>query len=149
MIGKFISAVLKVIFRHPVMGVTTIPLLPDGKIVLVKRRDTGKWSLPGGMVDWGDDVSTTIVRELKEETGLKVDQIGRLVGVYSSVNRDPRLHSIVVSVEVYAEGTFNIEDRDEILEVEGFAIKDLPWGDFSHDHDLQLQDYLQGITKIS
>ncbi len=147
--GKFISAVLKVIFRHPVMGVTIIPILPDGQIVLVKRRDTGQWSLPGGMVDWGDDVPTTIVRELQEETGLKLVKIGRLVGVYSAVNRDPRLHSIVVSVEIYADGTCHIEDKDEILAIEAFAIKDLPLGKLSHDHDAQLLNYLQGITTVA
>lgn len=149
MIGKFISSVLKVIFRHPVMGVTMIPLLPDGQIVLVKRRDTGKWSLPGGMVDWGDDVPTTIVRELQEETGLKLVKIGRLVGVYSAPDRDPRLHSITVSVEVYVQGNFNIEDTSEIWAIQAFFPPSLPLGNLSHDHDAQLLDYLQGITTVA
>jgi ADP-ribose pyrophosphatase YjhB (NUDIX family) len=131
------------------MGVTIVPLLPDGQIVLVKRRDTGKWSLPGGMVDWGNDVPTTIKKELQEETGLELVKIGRLIGVYSAPERDPRLHSITVSVEVYTEGKFNIKDTEEILAVQGFTENNLPLGNLSHDHDRQLQDYLQGITTIS
>jgi ADP-ribose pyrophosphatase YjhB (NUDIX family) len=148
-IRRFISAVLKVIFHHPVMGVTIIPILPDDQIVLVKRRDTGKWSLPGGMVDWGNDVPITIKRELKEETGLKLVKMGRLVGVYSSPHRDPRLHSIIVSVEIHVRGNFKIEDTREILEIKAFSKNSLPLGNLSHDHDRQLQDYLQGITTIA
>ncbi|NEO28218.1 MAG: NUDIX hydrolase, partial [Kamptonema sp. SIO4C4] len=95
-IGRFIFTVIGVIFRHPVTGVTVIPILPDGRIVLVRRQDTGKWGLPGGLVDWGQDIPTTAKRELAEETGLELLEIERLVGVYSSCDRDPRLHSISI-----------------------------------------------------
>lgn len=33
----------------------------------VKRRDNGEWALPGGMVDPGEKVSATAVREFQEE----------------------------------------------------------------------------------
>ncbi len=146
---QFFSTVLKIIFRHPLTGATIIPILPDGQIVLVRRRDTQKWSLPGGMVDWGEDLPTTIKRELKEETGLELISIGRLVGIYSSPDRDPRLHSITVSVEVQAQGNLEIEDTGEITEIQAFYKNDLPLGHLSHDHDRQLQDYFQGITTIA
>ena len=93
-VWHFIKSVMGIIFRHPVTGVTMIPLLADGTIVLIRRRDTGKWALPGGMVDWGEDIFNTAQRELKEETGLNLVSLGRLVGVYSSFERDPRIHSI-------------------------------------------------------
>lgn len=81
---EFGQTVLGIIFRHPVTGVSIVPMLPDGQIVLVRRRDNGKWALPGGMVDWGEDISTTALRELKEETGLDMVKLDRLVGVYSA-----------------------------------------------------------------
>ena len=71
-IWRFVQTVLGIIFRHPVTGTSIIPILPDGRIVLVKRRDNGKWGLPGGMVDWGQDIPTTVRRELAEETGTGV-----------------------------------------------------------------------------
>ena len=146
---QFFQTVLGILFRHPVTGTTMIPILPDGRIVLIRRNDTGKWSLPGGIVNWGEDIPTTIERELEEETGLNVVKIRRLVGVYSAPDRDPRIHSISVLVEVEVQGTMNPKDTLEVSEVEAFAIGSLPKGDLSHDHDRQLQDYLNGVTTIA
>ena len=146
---QFFSTVLKIIFRHPITGTTIIPVLPDGTIVLVRRRDTGKWSLPGGMVDWGEDIPTTIKRELKEETGLDLVKISRLVGVYSAADRDPRIHSISVLVAVEAAGQIQVQDDLEISQVRAFPIHLLPLGRLSHDHDRHLQDYLQGLTILA
>lgn len=146
---QFFQTVLGIIFRHPVTGTTMIPILPDGRIVLIRRHDTGKWSLPGGIVNWGEDIPTTIERELEEETGLNVVKIRRLVGVYSAPDRDPRIHSISVLIEIEVQGTMKPKDTLEVSEVEAFAIGSLPKGDLSHDHDRQLQDYLNGISAIA
>ena len=146
---RFISTVLGIIFRHPVTGTTIIPVLPDGRIVLVQRSDSGKWGLPGGMVDWGEDIPHAACRELEEETGLTVTKIKRLVGVYSSPDRDPRLHSISVLLEVEATGDLEAEDKLEILQVKAFSKEELPLGNLSHDHDRQLEDYLKGVTAVA
>jgi 8-oxo-dGTP diphosphatase len=146
---QFIKTVIGIIFRHPVTGTTIIPILPDGRIVLIRRRDTGQWGLPGGMVDWGEDIATTVRRELTEETGLELVEIRRLVGVYSSPDRDPRIHSITISVEVEARGTLAVVDKLEISDVKAFFREDLPLGNLSHDHDRQLQDYFKGLTILA
>ena len=146
---RFISTVLGIIFRHPITGITLIPVLPDGRIVLVQRRDTEKWGLPGGMVDWGEDIPNTAHRELKEETGLELVKIRRLVGVYSAPDRDPRLHSISVLVEVEAKGNLEVKDRLEIIQAKAYLPEELPSGNLSHDHDRQLKDYLNGLTTIA
>ncbi|MBR8829064.1 MAG: NUDIX hydrolase [Gomphosphaeria aponina SAG 52.96 = DSM 107014] len=147
---QFVSTVLKIIFRHPIPGTTIIPILPDGKIVMVRRQDTGEWSLPGGMVDWGEDIATTVRRELEEETGLELIKIRRLVGVYSSPERDPRIHSISVLIEADVQGIFKVKDTLEISEVRAFKRDELPLDEsLSHDHKEQLQNYLQGKTIIA
>jgi len=46
------------------------------------------WKLPGGMVEEGDTVEETAVKEAKEETGLNVELID-ILGVYSDPKRDP------------------------------------------------------------
>ncbi len=145
----FAQAVLGIIFRHPVLGISIIPLLPDGQIVLVRRRDNGKWGLPGGMVDWGQDIPNTLKRELSEETGLEAIEIGRLVGIYSAPDRDPRIHSICVVVVATVQGEMKIYDTSEILEVKAFDRDSLPLGQLSHDHDRQLQDFLNGVTTVA
>ena len=146
---RFISTVLGIIFRHPVTGTTIIPVLPDGRIVLIQRSDSGKWGLPGGMIDWGEDIPHAASRELKEETGLKLIKIRGLRGVYSDPQRDPRIHSISVLIEVDAQGELDPTDKLEILQVKAFTKDELPLGDLSHDHDRQLQDYLDGVTAIA
>lgn len=146
---QFVQTVLGIIFRHPVTGTSIIPILPDGKIVLVRRRDNGKWALPGGMVNWGQDIETTVQRELAEETGLELLKIRRLVGIYSDPARDPRIHSICVLVEADVQGTMQIQDTLEISEVQAFDRSAIPIGNLSHDHDQQLQDYFDGKTVVA
>ena len=65
-VGK---TILGLIFRHPLTGASVVPILPDGRIVLVRRRDNNRYALPGGMVEWGEEISTTVKSELYEETG--------------------------------------------------------------------------------
>ena len=143
------SSVFKVIFRHPIVGITIIPVLPNGQIVLAFRRDTQEWSIPGGMVDWGEIIIETLNRELKEETGLDVVNIKSLNGVYSCPKRDPRIHSIAISITAEVSGDINIEDTLEITNVKAFNIEDLPIGNLAHDHDRQLNDYLANKVTIA
>lgn len=145
----FIQSIVKLIFRHPVCGVAIVPILDDGRLVLVRRQDDRSWGMPGGVVDWGEDIITTLHRELREETGLQVSQIGRLVGVYSSPRRDPRAHSICVTIEARVTGEFCILDNHEILEVQAFSRQQVPYGQLTHDHDRQLADYWKGATTLA
>ncbi len=146
---QFTQNVLGILFRHPVTGVSLIATLADGQIVLVRRQDNGCWSLPGGMVDWGEDIKTTIQRELREETGLELVRIDRLVGVYSAPDRDPRIHSICIAVAVEVQGAMQIQDLAEIAEVQAFNRASLPQDELAHDHKQQLQDYFRGITALA
>lgn len=146
---QYAKTIMGIIFRHPITGTTIIPVLPDGRIVLIKRKDNGKWSLPGGIIDWGEDIPNAARRELREETGLQLIKIRRLVGVYSSPDRDPRIHSISVLIEAEVQGNLQAEDTLEVLEVKAFIPSDLPIGTLSHDHDQQLQDYLNGLTVLA
>jgi ADP-ribose pyrophosphatase YjhB (NUDIX family) len=143
------KTLLGVILHHPITGTSIIPLLEDGRIVLVKRRDNQAWGLPGGIVDWGETIETAARRELAEETGLEWEHLQRLVGVYSAVDRDPRMHSICVVVAASVRGDFGVRDTLEIADVRAFKREELPLGSLSHDHDRQLQDYLDGETILA
>jgi ADP-ribose pyrophosphatase YjhB (NUDIX family) len=146
---RILQAAIGVIFRHPITGTSIIPVLPDGRIVLVQRRDNGRWSLPGGLVEWGEDISTSARRELEEETGLNLIKVNRLVGVYSDPKRDPRFHSICVVLEAIVEGEMQVQDSLEIMAIQAFSPPEIPQGQLSHDHDRQLQDYFNGATVLA
>lgn len=146
---QIIRTVLGLIIRHPITGTSIIPILPDGRIVLIQRRDNGLWALPGGIVDWGEDVPMAVKRELAEETGLEVVKIRRLVGVYSAPDRDPRMHSICIVVEAEVAGVMAIKDKLEVLNIQAFNLDSLPEGRLAHDHRRQLQDYLDNLTTLA
>ncbi|AFZ44819.1 NUDIX hydrolase [Halothece sp. PCC 7418] len=147
--SHFFFTVLGIIFRHPVTGATVIPILASGEIVLVQRRDTGEWGLPGGVVNWGEEVAVTAQRELREETGLDLLEIRRLVGVYSARDRDPRLHSISILIEAAVSGNLQVQDDLEISDVKAFSAESIPFGHLAHDHERQLKDFLAGKTIIA
>jgi len=60
--------------RGPLVGVGCLVLDSLGRVLLVKRAyppGAGKWSIPGGHVELGEDIVEAAVRELEEETGIK------------------------------------------------------------------------------
>lgn len=59
---------------------------PRQRVLLTRRRDNGRWCLPGGQMEPGEDAAEACAREVWEETGLRV-RVGRLIGVYSSPHR--------------------------------------------------------------
>jgi ADP-ribose pyrophosphatase YjhB (NUDIX family) len=60
----------------------------DSKLLLVKEREDGCWTLPGGWADVGDSPSTAVVREVKEESGYAV----KVTKLLSLLDRDLHGH---------------------------------------------------------
>jgi ADP-ribose pyrophosphatase YjhB (NUDIX family) len=69
--------------NNVVPSVTAIVADPDGRLLLVHKTDNDLWALPGGGHDAGESISDTVVREVKEETGLDVEVTG-VVGLYTN-----------------------------------------------------------------
>ncbi len=117
----------RLILRRPVVGVGVVARVPDGRWLLIRRADTGEWALPGGTLEWGETFRELIPRELREEAGVEVRSIGRLVGVFSRPDRDPRFHAVTVvvccEVELPTRPPVNFL---EIEEVGLFTDGDLP-----------------------
>jgi 8-oxo-dGTP diphosphatase len=85
-----LEAVRKVHFRDseaPVATVVTPSVFvavreEQGRVLLVRRCDSGGWELPGGRVDVGESAVEAAVREAAEEAGLRV-RITGLVGLFT------------------------------------------------------------------
>lgn len=132
------------VLRHPVVGVVAVARTKEGKVVLIRRRDTGKWALPGGTVEWGETLSQCVRRELREEAGVEVIQTGELHGVYSRPERDFRFHAITVVVNARVTEPIHLPKNPlEIVEVGTFTPEELP-APLSHDMDDMLANTLAG-----
>jgi ADP-ribose pyrophosphatase YjhB (NUDIX family) len=68
-----------------VPAATAIVTNEKGQILLERRRDNEHWGLPGGIMEIGETIGQTIIREVKEETGLDVVPKA-IVGIYSNPN---------------------------------------------------------------
>jgi ADP-ribose pyrophosphatase YjhB (NUDIX family) len=53
-----------------------------GRLLLVRRSDSGNWELPGGRVEFGEDATAAVEREVAEESGVTIS-VSRLVGVFT------------------------------------------------------------------
>lgn len=75
--------------RLVLVGASAVIRDEDDRVLLIRRRDTGQWALPAGIMELDESISDTVVREVKEETGLEVKPL-RLVGLYT----DPTLQNM-------------------------------------------------------
>jgi 8-oxo-dGTP diphosphatase len=116
----------------------------DGRILLVRRRDTLDWALPGGTLDWGETLESCIRRELLEEAGVEVLVAGDLLGVYSHPDRDCRFHAVTVVVGARVSTPFQPPKNPlEVADVGLFEREHLPEA-LSHQMGDMISSALQG-----
>jgi 8-oxo-dGTP pyrophosphatase MutT (NUDIX family) len=119
----------------------------DGRILLQRRTDSGLYALPGGMMDLGESLPQTAVREVREESGLDVEITG-LVGTYT----DP-LHVIAYS-DGEVRQQFNIcfaarviggslRISDESTDLRFVAPKDIAALPMHHTQKLRIDHFLE------
>jgi 8-oxo-dGTP diphosphatase len=101
----------------------------DADRILLTRRAInpahGKWTFPGGYVDWGEPVERAAIRETYEETGLTVD-LASLVGVYSY----PATPVVVVVYEARVTGGVLTPCHENDV-VEWVGRNAIPWGELA------------------
>ncbi|MFE7948389.1 NUDIX domain-containing protein [Streptomyces sp. NPDC057426] len=65
-----------------VPSVTVVVRDDSGRLLLIHRTDNALWALPGGGHDIGERIGDTAVREVEEETGIRVE-VDNIVGLYT------------------------------------------------------------------
>ncbi len=117
-------------------------IIYKGRLVAVQRAYDpfkGRFALPGGFVEVGEKTEDAIVREAREETGLKT-AVKRLVGVYSSPDRDPRGHVASSVYELDVVGGRLLKKNEEVKSIGLFPLNKVP--KLAFDHSRILKDYL-------
>jgi len=146
-VWRIVKEVARHLLRRPVVGIAAAARTRDGRWLLVRRTDTQAWALPGGTLEWGETLKSAIRRELAEETGCEVIELGAIAGVYSDPARDMRFHAVTVVVHaVVAEPERPPLNHLEIAEVRLFADTELP-SSLSHGMTPMLDDARAGRAR--
>ena len=131
---NYVKYLREYIGHKPVIlnGTSVIVLDKENRVLLQKRTYPQKnWGLPGGIMDMGETIEETGIREVFEETGLKVSNL-KLVNVYSGEDfymKLPNEDEFYLVNAVYVtrdyEGELQV-DNEEGTELKFFPLDDLP-----------------------
>lgn len=129
-----------VLYRNP-SPASGVIIEKEGKVLLVKRKFDpykGDWSLPAGFIEYGESPEKCALREVKEETNLKV-KLTDLFRVYSGSD-DPRTRAILI---VYLGEILSGEPvpGDDASELEFFSKRNIPSNIAFQSHRQALKDY--------
>ncbi len=98
------SAVTEINRRYPdapLIGVAGVVFKNDEVLLIRRGRPPalGRWSIPGGLVEVGENLTQALVRELEEETRVRV-QVAGLIEVVERIDRDQagraRYHYVIL-----------------------------------------------------
>ncbi|RTY93674.1 NUDIX hydrolase [Flavobacterium sp. GT3R68] len=122
-----------------VLKITAIGFL----LLLIKRKNEpfkDLWALPGGFLDENEDLEKAAIRELEEETQIKVEALEQ-IGTFGKPFRDPRGHTISVAYLGFVPENTIAVAADDAKEAEWFPINQLP--ELAFDHSAIIQTALK------
>lgn len=117
-------------------------------VLLIRRgREPykGRWALPGGFVDEGEDPVEAAVRELSEETSMEVRAIYP-IGFYGAPGRDPRGHVVSAVFLAGATGCTGQSAGDDAADARWFDPWDPP--EMAFDHSEVLADCIAAASRM-
>lgn len=125
-------------YKHPRPAVTADCVVmtnePLPKVLLIQRGAApykGAWAFPGGFMNMDETTEQCAIRELEEETGLKVATVHQ-IGAYSKVDRDPRGRTITVAYLAIIDSPEEVRGQDDAANAMWYPITELPQLAFDH-----------------
>ncbi|MCH5247316.1 MAG: NUDIX hydrolase [Muribaculaceae bacterium] len=138
-------------YPHPAVTADCIVYNRDNgvlKVLLIKRGNEpykDYWAFPGGFMNIDESAEDAALRELKEETGLVVNEI-RQLKAYSTPGRDPRERVVTITFISECE-IVDVKGDDDAAEARWFQIDHIP--PLAFDHELMLKDAISFINDNS
>lgn len=140
-------------YKYPRPAVTTDCVVftkeEETKVLLIQRGNEpykGCWAFPGGFMNMEETAEECAVRELKEETGLTVNQIQQ-IGAYSKVDRDPRGRTISIAYLAIVDAPAAVSGMDDAAKAAWFPLSSLP--DLAFDHQDIMADAIALFNKYT
>ena len=118
------------------------------QVLLIERGADpykGCWAFPGGFMNMDETTEQCAIRELEEETGLKVTELQQ-IGAYSKVDRDPRGRTITVAYLAIVNAPLAVTGQDDAAKAQWFPIDVLP--PLAFDHEDIMRDAISLYGKI-
>ncbi len=104
---------------HPLVGVGGV-VIHRNRVLLVRRGGEplkGEWSIPGGLIEVGEELADAVRRELKEETGLDVEPVA-ILETFDRIFREGRrvrYHFVIVDFACKLKGG-RLRPASDVLE---------------------------------
>lgn len=132
--------------RKIILNCAGAVIVREGKILLQRRMDNGKWGLPGGLLDLDETYEEAAIREVREETGLDI-RLECLLGIFHNHDmvwsNGDQAHTIgAYYLASIASGELRTDD--ESYELRFFDRDELPEL-FAPDHILAIEAYYNGV----
>ena len=138
---------------RPIVGAGAL-MIENGKLLLIKRGakpGQGKWSIPGGLVELGERVQDTIVREVKEECGLDIE-VERLMDVFDSITRDEKgriqYQFVVVNFLAKIKGGI-LKNADDVLEARWVPLNEVEEYNLTNSFRAFFQKHYEKLKQLS
>ena len=138
-------------YKYPRPAVTADCIVftnePVPQVLLIERGHEpykGRWAFPGGFLNMDETTEQCAIRELEEETGLKITDI-RQLAAYSKPDRDPRGRTITIAYIAIVRQPLPVEGLDDAAKAQWFPVNTLP--PLAFDHEEILADALALIRK--
>jgi 8-oxo-dGTP pyrophosphatase MutT (NUDIX family) len=113
--------------RGLTLGVRAIVRSEDGRFLLVRHTYTPGWHFPGGGVEKGETTLAAVEKELRQETGLRLEGRPVLLGIFYNDGVSKRDHVLVYHCAVNTRAIAK-PSCPEIAEIGYFDLGDLPEG---------------------
>jgi ADP-ribose pyrophosphatase YjhB (NUDIX family) len=130
--------------------VLVIARAPSLQVLLIQRGRPpfeGTWAIPGGFLEPHERIATCAVRELAEETGIRVQESDLiLVGIYDDPARDPRGRVITVAYAVVVPAPLEVRGGDDAARAAWFPVESLP--PLAFDHEAIVRDSLAHVRRM-
>ena len=126
----------------------------DLHVLLIRRRWApyeGCWALPGGHVDPGEHTHAAALRELAEETGLRLTRPMAPFAVYAEPGRDPRGRYVTFAYTARLSDTPALAPADDAADARWLLVNDVLTGRYrlAFDHARIVDDALKLIVEGS
>ncbi|MFN3352818.1 MAG: NUDIX domain-containing protein [Brevundimonas sp.] len=110
--------------RGMTLGVRGLVVDAEGRVLLVEHTYLHGWWLPGGGVDRGETAHDAVIRELREEAGVRVTGAPRLISVHSNEAFFPGDHVLLFRIDAFQADAF--QPSGEIARIGWFPPDALP-----------------------